>query len=73
MIIDTSYNFGDIVFLKTDPDQYERMVYKIIIYPNGSIMLGLSFGATNSEHYDFEISSQKDLMKELNISDNKAV
>lgn len=71
MIVNVPYEFGDIVFLKTDPDQYERMVYKISIYPNGAVMVALSFGATNSEHYDFEVSTQKDLMKELNITDNK--
>lgn len=67
MFIDSLYDYGDIVFLKTDPDQLERIVCKLICQP-GNICYGLSMGSTFSEHYDFEISAQKNLMKELNIS-----
>lgn len=68
MIVNTKYNFGDIVFLKTDPDQFERMITKIIICQE-CIIYGVNMGSVFSEHYDFELSSQKDLMKELNIFD----
>lgn len=72
MNFSTPYNFGDIVFLKTDPDQLERIVCKVIFYQGGS-MYGLAMGSVFSEHYEYEFSSQKDLMKELNISNSQSV
>lgn len=72
MTITLPYNFGDIVFLKTDPEQLERMICKVVIY-QGSILYGLAMGSVLSEHYDFEMATQKDLMKELNISNSESV
>lgn len=72
MTITTPYNFGDIVFLKTDPEQLERMVCKVSFCP-GYFLISLAMGTTVSEHYDFELSSKKDLMKELNISNSESV
>jgi len=67
MNINNLYNIGDILFLKTDPEQLERICHKITI-TKGDILYSLACGSASSDHYDFEISSKKDLMKELNIS-----
>lgn len=72
MTITIPHDFGDIVFLKTDPEQLERMVCKVTVY-KGSILYGLAMGSNLSEHYDYEFSSQKDLMKEFNISGSQSV
>lgn len=62
MVIDNKFNFGDVVYLKTDPDQRSRMVSKLSILPTGAIVYELSHNTYTSQHYDFEISTQKDVL-----------
>lgn len=61
-----SYNYqyamGDIVFLKTDVDQKPRIVVKHIIYPDQTTMYGLAGGTLYSEHYEIEISSERNIL-----------
>ena len=61
---------GEIVYIKTDIDQYERVITKKRTeeYPNKTslVMYGVSFGDFNeSYHYDFELSKNKDILKTL--------
>lgn len=56
--IEIAYQIGDIVFLKTDPEQNERMVTEIRVRQN-SILYSLSCGTTDSQHYEIEISTNK--------------
>lgn len=35
MIINCAFEIGDIVYLKTDPEQNKRIVVGIFIYPGG--------------------------------------
>lgn len=60
----TSINIdiGDIVYLKTDEMQQERMVRGILIRPDG-ILYELIQGAYESIHYAFEITKEKDILK----------
>lgn len=58
------FSIGQTVYLKTDPEQKERMVIGIDIRPNG-IMYLLSLGDFSSYHFDLEISKDKDLIKGL--------
>ena len=60
MVINNKYDFGDIVYLKTDPEQNKRVVVGINVTPNGDILYRISQGTINSDHYDFEISEEKD-------------
>ena len=69
MKINTRYDIGDIVYLKTDTNQKERMVTAIIITV-GSHAYSLSCGDDSSEHYDIEISDTKDVMKTLTSYDD---
>ena len=62
MIVDTKHNIGNRVFLKTDYEQKERLVTRIQI-TQGNIMYDLSCGECDSWHYDFEISTERDLLK----------
>lgn len=50
----------DIVYLKTDPEQLARMVTSIIIRPK-DIIYELACGKEVSNHYNSEISTQKNL------------
>lgn len=59
------YRIGDIVFLRTDHEQNERLVTGIKIR-QASITYLLSYNTNESEHYDFEISSSINVLKKLN-------
>jgi hypothetical protein len=61
MVIENKYNLGDIVYLKTDPDQLRRIVTAIVVGPNG-LLYDLSIGGGGSQHYDIEISVEKDIL-----------
>lgn len=65
----SAFGLGDIVYLKTDPDQLERMVTECSFKGSGEVVYNLNLGPSESYHYEIEISSKKDLMKQLDISD----
>lgn len=58
-VIQTEYEIGDTVYLKTDKDQNARQVYAYVVYRT-EIVYKLTMGTDVSEHYDFEISKEKD-------------
>ena len=62
MVIDNKYEFGQEVYLKTDVDQRVRIVTSLIIRPNGCISYELSCGVDTRWHYDFEISTEKNVL-----------
>ena len=62
MVINTKFNIGDMVYLKTDPEQLERMVYAIDIRQTG-LLYSLCCGTSTSNHYDFEMTTDKDIVK----------
>lgn len=59
MVIDTKYEIGEAGYLKTDRDQVPRLVYAFLVF-RSEIIYRLAYGTTTSEHYDFEISREKD-------------
>ena len=61
MLIDNKHEIGDIVFLATDEEQLERFVTGLSIRPN-SISYMLSCGSNESFHYDFEITSERNVL-----------
>ena len=71
MIVDNKYNIGDIVFLKTDNDQAERLVTAIQVNPNG-LIYRLVKDTTETWHYDFEISREKNFVLKNDDSQNSA-
>ena len=62
----TTYSFGQIVYLKTDPEQMPRMVVSIWLRPSGN-MYELGQGAGSSDHYEIEISQLPDLNLKMGI------
>ena len=54
---------GQIVYLKTDPAQAERIVTGINIRPGNGITYCLAFETLESWHYMIEISPEKDIIK----------
>jgi len=69
MIIKTKYDIGDIVYLKTDINQKERMITMVSVTP-GSHVYTLSCGDDSSDHYEIEITDTKDVIKTLTSYDD---
>ena len=61
MQIFNTFTFGDIVYLKTDPDQLPRMVYGVVVYKE-ALLYKLACGVNTSEHYDYEMSMEKNVV-----------
>lgn len=57
--VHNKFSLQQIVFLKTDDEQKERMVYSIEICPNNQLLYRLMCGTHSSSHYDFEISEER--------------
>lgn len=58
MVIENKYRLEQIVYLKTDIDQLQRIVTAISAR-QGSIIYELSCGDKTSSHYDFEMSEEE--------------
>lgn len=58
MIIETKYNLGDTVYIKTDVDQLERMITEICVKSHNFLIYQLTHGIHCSWHSDFEFSSE---------------
>jgi len=61
MLIETKFKIGDVVYLKTDIDQFKRIITGMIIRMNAIIYI-LSFETTESNHYDFEFTNEIDIV-----------
>ncbi len=59
MVIENSYDIGETVYLRTDPDQLARIVTSLIV-SNAGIVYELNCGVLESRHYDIELSREKD-------------
>lgn len=56
------FEIGDMVYLKTDMEQHSRIVTGINIRENG-ILFCLMFTTTESWHYGFELTKERDVIK----------
>lgn len=61
----TVFNLGDLVYLRTDPEQLERIVVAICIRGIG-LSYELACGPHGSWHYGIEITYTKDIKKATN-------
>jgi len=60
------FKIGDYVYLKTDNNQYKRLVTGYTVRP-GTVIYKLSLGSEETTHYELEISAEVDmLLKALN-------
>jgi hypothetical protein len=58
VIIETPYNFGDVVFIKTDEEQKERMITEICVKSPSLLVFQLTHGVTCSWHYEYEFETE---------------
>ncbi len=63
MVVDNKYDFGDMVYLKTDPDQLKRIITGIHVFPGNAISYTVTQAGTESQHYEFEISAEKQIIE----------
>lgn len=61
MRIDTKYDIGEHVYLKTDIDQKQRMIVEINIKPLG-LVYRLMCGVEGIWHYDIEFTKEKNVL-----------
>lgn len=59
-MIDNTYDFGQIVYLKTDVEQLPRQIYEIRMYKGGEIMYGVRQGENSTSHFGYELNDQVD-------------
>ncbi len=60
MVIQNEHNIGDLVYLKTDPYQTQRLVTAIVIHMYG-LVYELSIGEETSYNEAFEISTKRNI------------
>lgn len=68
MIINNQFELASIVYLVTDPDQFERMVTGIVIGINGTIQYRLVCATDTSLHWENEVTVRKDMKIALGIN-----
>lgn len=68
MVIKTKYKFGDILYLKTDPEQHEHTLIAVVQEP-GALLYRLRCydGIEILEVYDFEVSDNRDPLKSMGL------
>lgn len=59
MIINTTYDIGEEVYLTTDNDSYKRLIVSIIIKHGGTIEYLLAQGSYSSWHFENEITRER--------------
>lgn len=59
MMVVSDIELEQFVYLKTDPEQYQRMVTAISVFPGNVLNYELSSGSEKSYHYRFEITTEK--------------
>ena len=65
MTINNKYDFGQMVFLVTDPEQKERMVTAIQVFAGGRLLYQLVHGENATWHYEYEISGTENVLKRV--------
>lgn len=63
IVIENKFEFGDTVYLLTDKDQIKRIITAMSINPGGTIRYCLANGVGESWHYDFEVSTEIDVLQ----------
>ena len=61
MVIDNKFNFGDIVYLKTDKEQLPRMVVRLSVKQT-EIQYCIANGTTETWHLDIELSVEPNII-----------
>jgi hypothetical protein len=69
MKIKTDLEFGQVWYIKDDPDQYPHRLVRVIIDPPMQFKFRLSYLGDIVEVFDFECSLEPDTSKTLNYEE----
>lgn len=61
--IKTDLEFGQVMYLKADEDQFEHRLTAVILMPGNQFKFRLSYNGEETEVWDFEVSTEKDELK----------
>ena len=64
LTLSLEFEIGQTVYLKTDTEQYQRLITGLLIHEN-SILYQVACGEEMSEHFGFELADSEDVMKRL--------
>jgi hypothetical protein len=67
--IESEFELGQEVYLKTDEDQKKRLIVQISISLKG-INYNLMCGTVSSWHFDFEISTEANILTKMDVNKN---
>ena len=59
------FQIGDIVYLKTDEEQKDRIITSIRLCADNGVLYSLSCGMSETIHYSIEISPEKNVLSSL--------
>lgn len=62
MKFESIYTIGNIVYLKTDREQLERIITAVCFRSTG-IIYNIANGTTDTWHYECEVSDIRDIVK----------
>ena len=65
-IVHNKFSIGDVVYLKTDIEQYPRIVVSYEVFENDDLLYKICQGTGTSTHYEFEMSSEKNFIVKMN-------
>jgi hypothetical protein len=71
MKIKSVYSVGDIVYLRTDPEQAMRMVTGIVVRQVHCTYLLTCTDYPETEHYEYEISTTRDMVTLLGLTEKE--
>ena len=60
--VDVPYDFGQILYLKTDSEQKPRMAIGVKYCADQGILIEVQCGTETTWHYPIEISTSKDVI-----------
>lgn len=61
-VIEHQFTWGQEVYLKTDREQSPRMVLSFTVFKSGEVMYNLVCGSYKSEHFEFELSAEVNVL-----------
>lgn len=56
------FEIGELVYLKTDIEQIQRIITGINIKPLGAVLYNLACGTDETNHYGIEITRDRDII-----------
>ena len=59
MTINNKFKLGEMVYLRTDPDQFSRIIVAIQITVDGGMLYKLAIGMNEQWHYEVELTRDK--------------